>query len=424
MNSKNELEKVLSFLASTNKINIEDVLDHLELMKNKEILEQHKNNYTIWQGKNSRWYSYLPDETKPSGRRQIVKSSQEHLERQIILYYKDLEQKNSNTNIENLYSTWLSYKEKRTPSSRTIRIVDNLYKKYYLNTHIIKVPLPKLTTFMLDEWAHDLISTNDLTKKQYYNMAVIMRQLLDYAVYVELIPDNPFSRVKINSKLFRVVKKKKDKTQVFLLDEQAQIELEALNDYKQNAYLACLAIPLTFQTGMRLGEIVALKWTDMEEKPEHIHIQRMESKDEQQNDNGKWYSKRIVVEHGKTSASDRYIYLTEKAKNLLSMIQTYHKDNNINSEYIFVDKSGNRIHEPALDTRIRKYCRYCDINEKSMHKIRKTYVSALIDANININYIREQVGHEDERTTYNSYCYNRKSENQTHLDVEKALEVG
>lgn len=53
---------------------------------------------------------------------------------------------------------------------------------------------------MLDEWAHNLIATNDLTKKQYYNMAVIMRQLLDYAVYVELIPDNPFSRVKTKSK--------------------------------------------------------------------------------------------------------------------------------------------------------------------------------------------------------------------------------
>lgn len=95
---------------------------------------------------------------------------------------------------------------------------------------------------------------------------------------------------------------------------------------------------------MRLGEIVALKWTDMAEKREYIHIQRMESKDEQQNGNGKWYSKRIVVERGKTSASDRYIYLTEKAKNLLFIIQTYHKDNNINSEFIFEDKSGNRIH--------------------------------------------------------------------------------
>jgi integrase len=57
-----------------------------------------------------------------------------------------------------------------------------------------------------------------------------------------------------------------------------------------------------------------------------------------------------------------------------------------------------------------------------MHKIRKTYISTLIDnENININYIREQVGHADERTTYGNYCFNRKSKDLTEYDMEQAL---
>ena len=57
-----------------------------------------------------------------------------------------------------------------------------------------------------------------------------------------------------------------------------------------------------------------------------------------------------------------------------------------------------------------------------MHKIRKTYISTLIDnENININYIRQMVGHADERTTYGCYCFNRKPKDMTEIEMEKSL---
>lgn len=84
-----------------------------------------------------------------------------------------------------------------------------------------------------------------------------------------------------------------------------------------------------------------------------------------------------------------------------------------------------RVTAPALNKRIRRYCRKINISEKGMHKIRKTYISTLIDAeDININYIREQVGHADERTTYGNYCFNRKLKNLTAQSMERALAHG
>ena len=56
-----------------------------------------------------------------------------------------------------------------------------------------------------------------------------------------------------------------------------------------------------------------------------------------------------------------------------------------------------------------------------MHKIRKTYISTLIDKNVNIDTITETVGHKDKRTTYNNYCFSRFSEKQTENMLEKAL---
>ena len=107
------------------------------------------------------------------------------------------------------------------------------------------------------------------------------------------------------------------------------------------------------------------------------------------------------------------------------MVKAWNKENGYGkSEYIFVGKDGQRIHSKALDTRIRKYCRYIGISEKSMHKIRKTYISTLIDSQtVNLNTIRDLVGHEDERTTLRCYCFNRQTESQTQESIERALNL-
>ena len=63
-------------------VDIEDVLNKIETMKNQEILNQH--HYAISQGSNGRWYTYLPDANRPNGRRQIAKSSKEKIEKEVI----------------------------------------------------------------------------------------------------------------------------------------------------------------------------------------------------------------------------------------------------------------------------------------------------------------------------------------------------
>ena len=70
-----------------------------------------------------------------------------------------------------------------------------------------------------------------------------------------------------------------------------------------------------------------------------------------------------------------------------------------------------------------QYCKRLGIVQKSSHKSRKTYISTLYDAGVNINSIREFVGHADEQTTLHNYCYDRKSQQEKLDQVEKALAV-
>ena len=75
----------------------------------------------------------------------------------------------------------------------------------------------------------------------------------------------------------------------------------------------------------------------------------------------------------------------------------------------------------AISDLYRKYCDKLDIPLKSSHKSRKTFISILLDANMNANTVREMVGHADERTTLQSYHFDRKTEDERIKMMEAAL---
>lgn len=411
---------VLQHLLLRCNMTVEDVQAEVENMRDKKYLETHL--YEIWQGTDGRWRTYLPDPTAKLERRLIAKSTRESLEKEIIRYYRSIDERvqAKRITLREWYQKWLDYKKLQTRSDMYVRKIDSDWSRYYKDSKLIDIPIVNLDYDTLQEWALRIVREKKLTKKQYYNMSLIIRQSLDYAVQKRLITENPFLRVKVDGKLFRPKKKPVDKSQVFLTDEQPMIEQEAYSDFAKTGTVSCLAIPFAFQTGLRLGEIVALKESDIDGN--YIHVQRMEVRQVEQLEDGSW-SKQIfaVVDYTKTDAGDRQVYLSKTAKKILADIISSNRQHGYSdSDFLFLGEKG-RVHAKSVDYRIRKYCRHIGISEKALHKIRKTYISTLIDSGLNINEIRKLAGHEDERTTYNNYCFNRMTNEQTEHLLEAAL---
>lgn len=420
--NKSDIPSLLSEAIQNGIIDLTDVQKKIDMTKREQYLNLHKESYNVWQGTNGNWYTYLPDSTKKQNRRLVKKSTLTKVEDEIIAYYKALEEKHQSKNItlNSFYQTWLDYKTLQTRSSMYIRRIHSDWENYYKNDPLINIPLVKLNYDTLQEWALKKVRKHNLTKKQYYNLTVIIRQSLDYAVQKKIVPENPFSKVHIDSKLFQIKKKPDDKTQVFLIDEQPVIEAEAYQDFIETGHNACLTIPFAFQTGLRLGEIVGIKLSDIEGN--YVHIQRMEIRDIYQLPDGSWSKQTFkVVDYTKSAAGDRWVYLSTKAQDIIKRVVENNREQGFQDNgYLFLNRDG-RIHAKSVDCRIRKYCRHAGISEKATHKIRKTYISTLIDSGVNINEIRKLAGHEDERTTYGNYCYNRLSDNQTESKLEQAL---
>lgn len=406
-------EHMLSFLHEHGIINIDDVQKQMNKKRKEELLKQHP--FDIWQGNDSRYRTYLSDSTQKSGRRMIVKTHEKDLLDYLVQYYDDLDESKQleNITLESLYPKWLEYKELHTTAPTYISRIGNYWKKYYLNSDIIKIPIRKLDKLTLDEWAHRLIQSNDMSKKVYYNCTVIMRQALQYSIDLNIIETSPFDAVSIDGKrLFKKDRKKPDATQVFLKNEVTAIDAMAWEDFYTNSRrvhrLAPLAILFQFQTGLRLGELSTVCYADIENS-NYIHIQRM-------------YRPRTkeVVEHTK-SHEDRKVLLTDKAKKLIRIAKEFQEQHGTDSNgYIFSD-NGKPLSDRSISYLYGKYCNQLGIAHKSSHKSRKTYISALIDGQVNINTIREMVGHADERTTFGNYCFDRCTDSEKTQLIQNAL---
>lgn len=75
----------------------------------------------------------------------------------------------------------------------------------------------------------------------------------------------------------------------------------------------------------------------------------------------------------------------------------------------------------AINKAYYNYCDHLGTVRKSTHKTRKTVISSLIDAGMNIDAIRRFAGHTSERTTYNNYCFDRRSDEKNRKLLNNAL---
>ena len=272
-------EELLKYAVEHGMIDTALLQEKINMQKREEILKKHP--YDIWQGKDGKWRTYLPDEEK--GRRLVKRTTRKSIEDSVIKFLDDNSDEKKRIKIakeitlKKIFPDWLKFKQIHTQSTSYIKRITADWKKFYSNQEeFINTPLRNLSKLYLDEWAHGMIKEFDMTKKAYYNMSIILRQCLDYAVEQGYIDNNVFSEVKINSKLFKRVKKKAGITQVYTENEEELFIKDMVRRFQNNPRnTAPLAVILIFEIGVRIGELCVLKFSDIDGNYIHIQLQEV-----------------------------------------------------------------------------------------------------------------------------------------------------
>ena len=224
-------------------INLADVLEKNEIMKNKEILEQHEQFCKIWQATDGRYKTKLPDESKSSGKKMVAKTSREDLEKCIIKYYKDRqEQKGNPRTMKALYPEWIKYKAVETSKANANKL-QWVWNTYFVDSDIAGMDMQIIDVITLKTWFLNVIEKHKLSNKKYKEMKSVANMLFDYAVEKNIVSANISRSVHgISSKKFSEPTKKEAAEQVYIDDEIQLILEQAEKQYKKTKNPAYLAV--------------------------------------------------------------------------------------------------------------------------------------------------------------------------------------
>lgn len=366
-------------------VNIRTLEQGIAMRIRQKYLEQHE--YKVWQGKDGKWYTYVPCKDK---RRLIKKNTKSALEDAIVDFYEQMD--DGNPTFARAFYLWIENKMKYNEICKGTydRYVQE-YDRFIKGTDFDYTKVKSITENDIEDFLKDCIREHELTRKRFSGLRTVFLGTFKYAKrqgWTKISISSFFDDLLISSRTFRHVRKDADE-QVYREDD-IPVLMDCL---KQSDNIIDLGIALDFLTGMRSGELVALKYSDLQDDRIHVQRQQIRYKD------GEHSYKYEIVDYTKTECGDRWVYITQDAINLIRRI---HRQNPF-CDYLF-----DGIKKSQFNKYLVKACKRCGVKYRSMHKIRKTYGTTLIDNGVEDSLIMAQMGHKDIKTTRDYYYFENK----------------
>ena len=310
-------------------------------------------------------------------------------------------------------SEWLLFKKGKIEQT-TYEAYENLiynmilkFKSYNLANKQIQYLTPKVFQSYLNTLATSY-SRSSITK-----IWAIIKQCIKYGETQNELPTNLTSMVSVPLES-NVAHKKKEIP--FLNEAQAEQLYDVLN-YRDknnvrryNSSNNAHAIILILYTGMRVSEMIALKWKNVDLKNKTIKI--VESAAVVTDDNGN----RIPIDKPpKSKSSIRSIPLPERA---VEMIKYFKKVNasTRQTDYVCQTSNGTKINRRNISHTLEAMCKDANLPYLNVHALRHSYGSILLSKGVNIKIISELLGHANVSITYDIYIGIKEDEKKSAVE--------
>ena len=210
---------------------------------------------------------------------------------------------------------------------------------------------------------------------------VLMKQIFKSAVDNELLVRSPARNVKI-------APEPKEERRVLTREEQKKLtEYITLKQSKyKDEYL------LILETGLRIGEVMGLKWSDIDFKERKIYVRRQMVY---------LHGKKTFEEHlPKSEAGKRMIPMTNRAYQILKSRKVTRID------YVFFEPNRKRL---TMNICLTSICKAIGIDKVTVHGLRHTFATRCIEAGMKPKTLQKILGHGDITLTMNLYVHTTES---------------
>ena len=410
-------KEIVEFLCSSSKIDMSELADEYIEMENSKYLEQHYGKDwkdKLKKGNDGRYATRLP------GGKQIRKTDKGEFIKCIVSYYSDLDNKTVRNGkcVRDIFYEWIAdKKDTESMSKATLDRYEADFKRFFIKNpdaeEIMLARMDSVDENMLERFLKITIKNMKLDSKAWGKFRFLIRSIWAFAMkkgYTSINFEKFIFIVGISPRL--LTEKVKDDEEDVFTDEEAKEILDFIENRGYSPHNCGIA--LAFYTGMRIGELSGLKWGDVREDLSLIRVNHMETLCNDENGVKREYS---VVDHAKTKAGIRKVIIPNVAIPYLEALKEHTGDN----EFVFTDEKGNRLHARSFTDKLYRICKQIGIQKRSMHKIRKTTCSKLLDAGADEKIILKQIGHTDKKTTEAFYHRDRRTEKEKRDIINKAL---
>lgn len=276
---------------------------------------------------------------------------------------------------------WLEYYVRPVVKTRT-------YEKYkgHVNNYIV----PKLGDFDMEEllpvtlqkFTTFLMSKN-LSPNSINGILSVIKSSLKNAVAVRIVKEE-WSCVIVRPK------SREKKVDCFSKEEQRKIERFILDSRKANLF----GIILALYTGMRIGELLALTWKDIDFNKGLISVDKTCYDGWQ---NGKY---KKIINSAKTESSVRLIPLPRQLRPFLRQIK-----NCTDGNYVIGGRTEFGAEVRTYQRRFERMLAKLGISHKGFHALRHTFATRALEVGVDIKTLSEVLGHSSPTVTLNRYAH-------------------
>ena len=296
----------------------------------------------------------------------------------------------SSVSYESILISWLE--------SQRLNIKESTYARYHqiVYTHLIpdigSVKIERMTTKLVENYLSQLIEsgridgTGGLSSKTTGDILAIIKSTVEYAKY---------NNYPLQCKLDKVsVKQHKEEMRVLSVEEQQKLTVILLDDTD----LIKFGVLLSLYTGIRIGELCALKWGNLSISDGVLSVRETMQRIKDTSNHSVSKTK-IVVTEPKSKCSVRDIPLPEF---IISIAKDFQSNN---SSYVLTGEKNRYVEPRTMQNRFKSLLKESQISDANYHALRHTFATRCIEVGFELKTLSEILGHSNVNITLNRYVH-------------------
>lgn len=283
---------------------------------------------------------------------------------------------------------WLVLKETQCKPSSIARY-NNVLKLHlfpqFSNRKIDEITRDDVITFSNQLLATEGDKAKGLAPKTVSGIISVMNNIFQYATKVKAysVSDIKGITIKQSQKTMRIL---------------SIVEQEKLSRYLYENLTPCnLGILLCLYTGLRIGEICALKWEDISFKEQYLHVYKTMQR--LQNTDKKVAKTTILTADPKSGSSVRTVPIPDEIFQLLK------KERKPAHTFILTGKEKEYIEPRTMQNRFKSVAKHCQIETVNFHALRHTFATRCVELGFDAKSLSEILGHSSVNITLNRYVH-------------------